>query len=402
MTTDEDIIGDKPYQVFILSLIITIIVGSSVDMFVPSLPYIKNYFHTSTELTRLMVTVYLIVYGLVQPIYGVLVDSFGRRNILILCLFGYTISTLLIPQTSSISHLLIWRGAQGLFCGSIGVIARTLVADTFKGKMLAKFASYVTIAWAVGPILSPYLGGYLQELFNWKVSFYFLAGYSFVSLIAILLFLPETIKTYHRFQVSTIANNLSSVLKHSKFIAGALICGLTYGVITVYNVVGPFLIESVLHYNAVVYGRIALFLGIGWIGGNLATRYFITHPHVRSITIGSILGFLLVSVLLLLFGVFNLFNVWTASIPPIVIFIFAGYLFTLCFARCISIFPEKAGVASAILGSVFSITSGIMSGIGSILKSHTLIPISITYLCMIAVIALVFFTLFQQKHEKIL
>ncbi len=380
----------NPMVVLFITLLITPLVGSSVDIFVPSLPYITHYFHASSEVTRLSVTVYLVSYGIFQLFAGSISDSFGRRNVVIVSLCGYVISSVMLPFSDSISHLLLWRVAQGIFCAGIGVVARTIIADTFAGKTLAKYAAYVTIAWAVGPILSPYLGGYLQYLFNWKASFYALAAYGFISLMAVLLFLPETNKHFHRFHIKPILENYRTIVSHKQFMAGSIICGLSYGVITLYNVVGPFLIETELGFGPVVYGQVALFLGLGWISGNFLIRLLVAHSKLHLVVQAFMIMFFILALLMLLFGIFSVFNLWSTSIPAVFLFVCAGVAFTYCFGKCLGIFPQMAGTAAAVMGSIFSTIAGLMSGIGSLLRADSLVPLSITYLILISVVFVIY------------
>lgn len=350
-------------------------------------------------MTRMSVTVYLIVYGICQPIAGTLTDSFGRRTLVIISLVGYVICSLMIPQTTVISMLLIFRALQGVFAANIGVIARSMISDTYHGTEFKKYASYVTIAWAAGPILSPYLGAYLQFLFNWKAPFYFLATYSFISLILIVLALPETSQHRHEFNYKTFRTNYLSILNSRQFMMSAIICGIFYGVITLFNVVGPFLIETVLKYNEVVYGRIALALGVAWIGGNITARSLINNMPLSNISYRFMGIYSVAALLMMLFAMLPFFNLWTTFLPPIVFFYCGGVLFTYYFGHSLSLFKHMSGYASAALGSVFSILAGIMSGIGSFLEADTLFPLAITYLGLIFA-AFISFRLLVSKKDS--
>uniref|UniRef100_A0AAU6WN91 Major facilitator superfamily (MFS) profile domain-containing protein n=1 Tax=Chryseobacterium endophyticum TaxID=1854762 RepID=A0AAU6WN91_9FLAO len=52
----------------------------------------------------------------------------------------------------------------------------------------------MTIVWSVGPIIAPFIGGYLQKNFGWQSNFYVLAGYSALLLISEFIFSGETLK----------------------------------------------------------------------------------------------------------------------------------------------------------------------------------------------------------------
>ena len=152
--------------------------------------------------------------------------NIGRRPVLVSSLLGYVIVVFLIPWSDNIYVLLFLRLLQGIFAAGIGVIARALLTDAFTGKTLKKYASYITFAWAIGSIFSPYLGGYLQHYFGWQAVFYFLSIYSTTVFLLVAIFLRETIPNRHRFQLPVITKNYKHVLTHKIFVAGALSCGL--------------------------------------------------------------------------------------------------------------------------------------------------------------------------------
>ncbi|MCH9769652.1 MAG: MFS transporter, partial [Gammaproteobacteria bacterium] len=65
----------------------------------------------------------------------------------------------------------------------MGVNARAIAIDIYKGAEFKKCVAYLAIAWALGPILAPAIGGYLQHYFSWRAPFYFLTAYGVIVFI---------------------------------------------------------------------------------------------------------------------------------------------------------------------------------------------------------------------------
>lgn len=382
---------EKPWLVFILIAITTFILGSAVDVFVPSLPHIAGYFHATGAETRLAVTVYLIAYGIFQLIYGSISDRYGRKKVLVFALIGYALSSYVITLSTSIYIFLAIRFFQGMFTGGVGVVNRAVLSDSYSGKTLSKYASYILIAWASGPIISPFIGGYLQEFFGWKACFYFLTIYTSISLFLVIFFLPETCRECTKFSLSQLIENYQKVFLSRFFVSGALICGLVYGFITVYNVVGPFLVETELKYGPIVYGHVALVLGFAWTAGIMIFRYRLAKSKTSNDTNTFLIFALVISLLWIVLGSFQCMNLVTTALPAVLLFVCGGVVFTDTFAKTVGLFPHAAGTASAALGSMFSIVSGLCSGIASLLKAYSLVPISVTFL----VLTLLSFVLFR-------
>ncbi len=377
--------------VFFIAALSIVVVGASVDIFVPSLPFIHEAFRSSMQETQLLVAVYLIAYGVFQLVAGSVADSFGRRRTMLISLFGYVLASFLIPFSSHIDILLLLRFAQGICAAGIGVVSRVLLSDSFSGTTLGKKASYLNFAWAIGPIFSPYLGGYLQHLFGWQASFYFLGGYSLLVAVLAAVYLPETASLRHKFNVKTMVGNYRTVFSARSFIIAALVCGCAYGFITIYNVAGPFMVERVMGYSPVVYGRIALLLGVAWLGGNLLCRYIVTKSFANVfIRCGLVVGVFVAAVMAIL-SLSGYFNLWVAVVPPLFLFCIVAMIFSYLFGQGLSVFPKIGGAASAVMGSIYSVMAAGFSAFGTLLKASSLTPLALSYFGLVVLAAVLYF-----------
>ncbi len=380
---EEEVKVKRPHLILFLNILSTMIVGFAVDIFVPSLPALTTYFQSAPSVTRLAVTVYLVSYGIFQMIYGSLSDSFGRRKVIIFCLGAYAVCSYVITWSTGIYLFLFIRFLQGAFTAGIGVVNRALLSDSFSGKALKKYSSYILMAWGMGPILAPYIGGYLQHYIGWKACFYFIAIFALIVLFLFIFFLDETHTKVSPFKGHIAFQSYKTIFSNAHFIAGAVLCGFAYAFITIYNVVGPYLVQIELGYNSVVYGRIALILGVAWLIGIVIYRTMLAKAHIKNLLSEAIIICFFIAIVMLFLGIFNIFNLFTTALPPILIFIGGSIIFTHGFAKTLSLLPKIGGAASAALGSLFSIISGLSSGAASFLEASSLVPLALSYLVLI-------------------
>ncbi len=99
---------------------------------------------------------------------------------------------------------------------------RSVIPDLFEGRELYKWMNYMVMAWSMGPIIAPAIGGYLQHYFGWKSNFYFLATYTILTGLLVYFYLPETSKHRHSFQFL----NIEAVC--ANFIESRIFAGTTY------------------------------------------------------------------------------------------------------------------------------------------------------------------------------
>ena len=139
---------------------------------------------------------------LFAPILGQIADRFGRKKTLAISLFGTSIAYLLFAiaiLTKNIPLLFFSRIMDGVTGGNISV-AQAVIADISTPKTRAKNFALVGMAFGLGFILGPFIGGKLsdQNLVSWfnaATPFYFTAILSLINMLSVLKFLPETLKS---------------------------------------------------------------------------------------------------------------------------------------------------------------------------------------------------------------
>jgi len=386
----------------IISLLMTPLGGIGIDLYMPSMPAITQHFNVDPSWVQLTISVYLIGFC-AQPIFGTLTDTLGRRKPLIIGLCLYLLCTLLIPHSPNITSLLILRFLQGVFVAAPGVVSKALLPDYYKDKQLRKYFNYLTIIWALSPILAPMVGGYLQHYFGWHSPFYFLAAYALILLLLAIFQLPETHTKLHAFNAKQIISNYSRVLKHPIFIGGVICCALVYSFMAVFNVIGPFLIQAKLHYSPITFGHIALLLGLSWFLGNVANRFLMkANIALHHVVINSLICILVISVVsLITVLILHNMTIYTVTLPTLLIFFFAAIVFTNIFGASLSIYPEMAGTVSGALGALLVVGAGIISGLASIAVDHTEIPMMVTYTLLAVFCIMVFVLVLRPGLRKI-
>ena len=350
------------------------VVGIGVDLYAPSLPAIAQYFHVSAALAKTTISIFFIGFAFGQLFFGILSDIYGRKIMMLSGTILFFIASLFAANASSITMLLIFRGIQGFGAAAGSAVSKTLFADTLEGEKLAISMSYLNVAWALGPILGPVIGGYLQFYIGWQANFYFYAIYSGILALCILFFLKETHHKRIPLHLSTLLTHFKSTLTHKTFIGGIIVLGLGYAMIIVFNVTGPFLVQVVLGYNAVVYGHVALFMGMAFFLGTIINRVLLTRVSTkRIIRLGIFIALLATMALLFIAYEFRL-NLYNFAIPFFVILAGVGLVYPNVMANCMVLFPKSRGIASAIMGMSLSLITGFAAAAVSFLKGGSLIP----------------------------
>ncbi|MEM9244040.1 MAG: MFS transporter [Pseudomonadota bacterium] len=390
--------GTKPNRPWYLVPIILLMVpstGAGIDLYIPSLPWIVKSLHTSAFLVKLTISTYLIGYAIGPLFFGILSDNLGRIRPLQYGLLVYIAVCIICALTSNIWVLLTMRFLQGFAVGAIGNTFRAVITDAFElGDDRHRMSASVTLAWTLGPVIAPFIGGYLQHYFGWRANFVFFVLYG-VFLLACSLILPETNPHPTSISVKTALRNYCKIGSNFLFFAGAITLGMLYGGIVIFNVVGPFLVQKVMGYNAIEFGHIALLLGIGLFIGSLVNRLLLNYFSSDKITITAVSIAIVASIIMLLLGLFFPLNILYLIAPLFIIFLFTLNLFGACLSLCLSIFPEMAGMAGAMMGFVFVLLTTLISIMASFLKTNTQAPLAIAYIAIFVLALFIYLSILR-------
>ncbi len=388
------------YLALCLALFVVPISGLAIDIYVPSLPAITSYFGVDKSLAQLTITFYMAGLGLMQLFAGVISDSFGRKKPFLIAMALFILATFLIPLSASIQQLLLLRLVQGSAVAMVIVPMRSVLNDLFEGPEYYKKSNYMFLAWSMGPIVAPMIGGYLQHYFGWQSSFYFLLMYSVIFFILIFFLMPETSQHRHPFRLATSLCRYKQMLLHKEYITGVLMNCLLYSLIILFAVVGPFLIENKLHYSPIEFGRVSLLAGLAWFLGGFTNRFLI-HIALKKKAVAVFSAMLFISVVTLVLGFIMPMSISLIVLPTLLMLYLGGIVFPNNFARGIAFFPKTTGSANALFGSLVFLGAGISSGLATFLKSGTQIPLGIAYVGIIFMCLIVTFIQNQKREETL-
>jgi len=123
--------------------------------------------------------------------FGPQADKHPRRNLVILGVSGFLLSTLLLPFVSSIEEFLAVRFVQAFISSAATVVVPGTIRE-FYGKNTAKGLSYVSMIMMLAPMIAPTIGSFFLWLRDWQLIFFSLALYAVVILLFVIAYLPNS------------------------------------------------------------------------------------------------------------------------------------------------------------------------------------------------------------------
>ena len=142
--------------------------------------------------------------------------------------------------------------------------------------------------------------------------------------------------------------------------------------------------------------QIAFLLGLAYLAGTLCNRFIVARISPMKVVLIGIIGAILMAFNLIILSFIIKMNLYVVVIPIWFLFFFIGFILPNMAAKCVRLFPQMAGTASAIYGSVVAGGVFIFSILVILIKTNTQKYLAITYFMML-IVALLFFLLSERK-----
>jgi multidrug resistance protein len=156
----------------------------------PLMPGFAASYGIAPAAIGVLVTSFSLLQLLVSPLWGALSDRIGRRPVLLIGLVGSTASYLLFAFAHGFWALLASRVVAGSMGATVGV-AQAYVADITPPERRAQSLGVLGVAFALGFILGPALGGVLYS-YSHSAAGFVAATFCGLNAFAAFLWLPET------------------------------------------------------------------------------------------------------------------------------------------------------------------------------------------------------------------
>ena len=183
---------DRSTAPSIFTLIVLTGLGAlSMNVFLPSLPQMAEYFGAEYGVVQLSVALYLGVNAALQLLIGPLSDRYGRRPVMLVGVAIYCLASLGCLWAPDVITFLVFRMIQASVVVGL-VLGRAVVRDLHPRDQAASMIGYVTMGMAIVPMVGPVIGGALGQAFGWKANFWLLFGAGLVILLLAWADLGET------------------------------------------------------------------------------------------------------------------------------------------------------------------------------------------------------------------
>ncbi|MFY0596194.1 MAG: multidrug effflux MFS transporter [Cognatishimia sp.] len=340
----------------------------SMNVFLPSLPNMAEYFQTDYRVMQLSVGIYLGCSAFLQILIGPLSDKLGRRPVILWGLALFMLATVGCLLAPTVEVFLACRMAQAVIATSM-TLSRAVVRDLYDDARAASMIGYVTMGMSVVPMVGPAIGGVLQEEFGWQSNFWMLILFA-AMIFAITWFdLGETKAQSGKSLIGQF-REYPELLTSLRFWGYTMASALSSGTFFAYIGGAPFVGTTIYGMDAKGLGLVIATPAIGYMAGNFLSGRYSTRIGLNRMIFFGCLVSTAGPTMAFIANVLGIPSPIAFFAPMVLIGLGNGMTIPNATAGALSVRPHLAGTASGLTGALLIGIGAALSAIAGLLLTE--------------------------------
>jgi DHA1 family bicyclomycin/chloramphenicol resistance-like MFS transporter len=361
--------------------VITALGPLSMQIILPILPVMQDAFLVTAATVQYVLSLALLTIAFATLVYGPASDRYGRRPVLLVGLLIFLLGSIISALAPTIELVIVGRVIQAVGGAAGMVISRAIIRDLYDRDTAARLMAYMITALVVAPMVSPLIGGLLNDSFGWRAVFVFTGALGLVVLAAAAPRVPESLPP--NASVQTFRGMLSGfavLLRVPAFLGYAGQVGFGMGMFMAFLGAAPFVMIDVLGRPPTEFGLFFVLISAGFMAGTFLTARIGQRvgldPMMR---IGSGLA-VLFGALMLGFVLAGYWSPWTIFLPGMGMAFANGLSMPNAQAGAVSISPRFAGTASGLLAFLQMLVGAGFAQLAGMAQDNTPLPMAVIML----------------------
>lgn len=378
-------------SLFLLTLLVAF-PQLSETIYVPSLPDIARVLHTSDNAVQLTLSIYFIGFAVGVFVWGALSDRIGRRPAMLWGIFVYGIGSLCCYFSTSIESLLISRFVQAFGASTGSVVTQTILRESIDGDQRHAVFAKISAAIALTPALGPFVGGWIDQFFGFKVVFFTLVFMAVGIYLYTFLRLPET-RTSMTVQKVNVFAVLKRLVTDSQVLAFSFLISGLNGIMFSYYAESPFIFMEYFQITPGMYGFLGVVVASGSIVGAILSKRMLGRDSAEKIILQGCVVITIATALFL--GIVlcgtdsSLFYMVLILMAVFLLFIGIGMAIPNCLSLALVTFKDVLGTASALFGMSYYFAISFFTWGMSLLHNDSLLTMPVYFMVIALAITVV-------------
>ncbi|KQN08023.1 adenylate cyclase [Sphingobium sp. Leaf26] len=361
----------------------------AIDLYLPAMPGMAQAMAADSGAVQRTLSAFFLGLALAQIPLGTLGDRYGRRRPLIGGLLLFAAASIACAMATSLDMLIACRFLQGMGACAGTSSVRAMIRDRHSGHRAAQLMAFTFLIIGISPVLAPLAGSILLQSMSWRGLFLLLAGGGVVALVAVSIFLPESLPPERRLHRQPMLHAYGRLLGTPAFLGWTLVAGLATTVPFAFVTAAPFIYTQGFGLTPHHY---SMLLALNAVTSIIATQFAPTLMQrlgARTLVTGVALVAIGATALIATAGM-------TASVPitlfqpwSMLLFALSGFILTPAAISALDAAAGGAGAAAGLLGTLQLAITAAASAAVSLLPTVSILPLTgvlgVSFLTMLLV-----------------
>tara|TARA_R110002110_G_scaffold85816_1_gene223376 strand:- start:124002 stop:125210 length:1209 start_codon:yes stop_codon:yes gene_type:complete len=382
--------------------VITALGPLAMQIILPILPVMQDAFMVSAGTVQYVLSLALFTIAFATLVYGPASDRYGRRPVLLVGLVIFLLGSVVSALAINIELLIAGRVIQAVGGAAGMVVSRAIIRDLYDRETAARLMAYMITALVVAPMVSPLIGGLLNDAFGWRAIFVFSGLVGIIVLALALPRVPESLQPGTSAQTfRSMLSGFGVLLRVPAFLGYAGQAAFGMGMFMAFLGAAPFVTINVLERPPTEFGLFFVLISAGFMAGTFMTARLGQRIGLdRMMRVGSGLA-VVFGIVMLAFVLAGIWSPWTIFLPGMGMAFANGLSMPNAQAGAVSISPRFAGTASGLLAFLQMLMGAGFAQLAGMLQDDTPLPMAVIMLTAstLAFLSAVFLTRIGERKN---
>ena len=330
-----------------------------IDMYLPALPEMTEVFNCDSSTVQLGLTFCMVGLAAGQLLFGPASDKYGRKPVLVFSLIVFVSASVVCCFSASVVAFTSARFLQGIGGSGGIVLSRSVAADMYSGRELARLIAVLSAINNLAPVAAPIAGGAVAHAWGWQGIFIVLLILGMV-LLGMSVPLRESLPADRRFsgKLTASVKGYREVFGIKGFASYSLVYALAMAALFAYISATPFIVQDVYGFSELQFSLVFAVNAVALAAGSALSLRFsdMSNAALSGSFAGTILAAAGAGAAVLFPGDFMAYEITT-----FIMLFGIGLVLTGSTSQAMNLGRRCAGASSAAIGGIGYVAGGLVS-----------------------------------------
>ncbi len=173
-------------------ILLSFVLGTSEFIVVGILPDIASDLSISLTMAGNLISLFALAYAVGTPFITALCSPYNRYHVLLILAIIFILGNILCCVATNYTILISARIITAIVSGALLSISMTFSADIASPTNQPKVISWIFSGFSIASVFGVPIGTVVSQMFNWRLTFFFISAISLVVLLMLWHYLPNT------------------------------------------------------------------------------------------------------------------------------------------------------------------------------------------------------------------